>query len=494
MSFISSVLWLLFSFYFQSDGQTYFIGDSVVGWDTAQSYCNGLGNDLASISSDTEYNEAKALCQTKDNSNTYGCWIGLTKESGSWEWTDGSPLSYGFDSNENPTTGVYPWIGTDPNGDGPVVNLHKDAEFRWIDGMKGGGNWPICNSQSSTTGWISPAPTMDPEYHNHDFQMGIWQNMIYLIPNGESAYVLFDPMDETFTSVNSNSMTAPSADQAYGSNLQFGNILYYTTVTGDQLELVTFDLSTNQMIINSIPNFRPAYQGVHNAANIPNNGCRRADENYIYIVGGYYSNSFTLFDVSANEWYDGPTMNAQRYDGSCAVAPNGKLYGIGGWSGGGETTVETISTTNVLSNSWVYIGDQFPQHTWGINAVVYDTDIYVMGGADTNDGSPKDLVYIIDTTTDTISLSPDRLAFPNYGASEIVFDNAIYLFGGYSGANGQWQMLRVAPSLITTEYIETTPAPTESPIHPVCTVEELDWDALITDGVSQTSLSLPSIL
>eukprot|EP01084_Bolivina_argentea_P014994 28038_1 len=129
--------------------QGYTIGPGIVYWDEAQSYCKGLGKDLASISSAAEYNEAKALCQTKDNTNSYGCWIGLTyaSVSGSWEWTDGTPLSYGFDCYGNPTTGVYPWGYEDPNGDGTAVNLHKDQAFSWIDGAKSGGNgnWALCN-------------------------------------------------------------------------------------------------------------------------------------------------------------------------------------------------------------------------------------------------------------------------------------------------------------------------------------------------------------
>eukprot|EP01084_Bolivina_argentea_P171454 297038_1 len=337
--------------------------------------------------------------------------------------------------------------------------------------------------------WVSPAPTMVSQYIGKEFQMGVWQDNIYLIPFGQygtftqTEVVVFNPIDETFSTINNNPITAPSHGQDYGYSLQIGNILYYTINVGGQLGLETFDLSTKQMASNSIPTFIPAdYVQIHHPVGVANTAYRCADQNYIYIVGGYYNNFFTLFDISGNQWYDAPKMNAQRYDGSCAVAPNGKLYGIGGFSGGGETTVETISRTNILSNSWVYINDQFPNHVWGANAVVYGTDIYVMGSETIND-----LVYIIDTTTDTITLSPQRLAFPNGEASAVLFDNAIYLFGG-SANNGQWQMLRLGPSSITqlTDEPSTSPTkapskfPTESPTYQVCNLQELDWNALNT--------------
>eukprot|EP01083_Nonionella_stella_P228022 808438_1 len=216
--------------------------------------------------------------------------------------------------------------------------------------------------QHAYSGWVSPAPTMDPTYGGR-FQIGIWENKIYLIPYQKTDVIMFDPADETFTKINNNAM-ATSIGHAYGTHLQFANIMYYLSgSSSDAFGLYTFDLSTQQMTSNSIPIFDATHDVSYSY--------RCADQNYIYIVGGYYSNGFTLFDVSGNQWYDGPTLNAQRYDGACAVAPNGKLYGIGGWSGGGQTTIETISTNNILSNSWVYLSAQFANHVWGANAVVY---------------------------------------------------------------------------------------------------------------------------
>ena len=80
-------------------------------YDEAEAYCQSQGSTLATIRNSADRDAAKALCQTYNNVDSRGCWIGLKSagDSENWAWEDGSPLDYGFLSNGDPNVGVDPW-------------------------------------------------------------------------------------------------------------------------------------------------------------------------------------------------------------------------------------------------------------------------------------------------------------------------------------------------------------------------------------------------
>ena len=94
--------------------QYYFRGDTALNWIDAQSFCNNYGTNLASIHSESQFNQTRTLCQGYDR-----CWIGLNDrdKEGTYTWDDGSNTDYGFinGSGQQPMTGLHPWISRNPD-------------------------------------------------------------------------------------------------------------------------------------------------------------------------------------------------------------------------------------------------------------------------------------------------------------------------------------------------------------------------------------------
>jgi len=68
----------------------YYVGSDTMTWVSANSFCVGMGSELASIHSAAEDEYLTTLCGDKN------CWIGLNDvdSEGNWVWTDGSDVNY----------------------------------------------------------------------------------------------------------------------------------------------------------------------------------------------------------------------------------------------------------------------------------------------------------------------------------------------------------------------------------------------------------------
>lgn len=77
-------------------------------WDEARAYCEEQGGELASISSDDEWNQVVQLLEA-DGHSVY--WIGAQRSGSGWKWIDGSDFSYTH------------WAAGEPNNEGGVENV-----------------------------------------------------------------------------------------------------------------------------------------------------------------------------------------------------------------------------------------------------------------------------------------------------------------------------------------------------------------------------------
>ena len=125
---------------------SYVIGPNPLNYQNAQAYCESIGGQLASIHSESEYNETKALCQDTNSD----CWIGLsdTSAEGVWKWEDGTVTDYGFVNNDNtnPATGISPWAVEQPD-DGNLedcIHLREFWGYLWNDDPCSTKYYPIC--------------------------------------------------------------------------------------------------------------------------------------------------------------------------------------------------------------------------------------------------------------------------------------------------------------------------------------------------------------
>ena len=111
-------------------------------WEEAQANAEDLGGNLVSISSDEE---TQFLVDSFKDINLAGTnnlpidediyWIGLTKESGAWEWSDGSELNY------------QQWGPLEPYEDNGADDRGEIVLEAWQGWANEAGNWNNSTSE-----------------------------------------------------------------------------------------------------------------------------------------------------------------------------------------------------------------------------------------------------------------------------------------------------------------------------------------------------------
>ena len=102
---------------------------------------------------------------------------------------------------------------------------------------------------------------------------------------------------------------------------------------------------------------------------------------------------------------------------------------------------------NIVQYNFQNITGRLGATTLNMAAVLYKTDIYVVGT-----WRPEG-IDVIDTVTESVTLLPHNLLYSIWRASSIIIDNILYAFGGYSyslgtSVNNQWMYYIVLSTLI----------------------------------------------
>eukprot|EP01083_Nonionella_stella_P290033 986872_1 len=231
-----------------------------------------------------------------------------------------------------------------------------------------------------------------------------------------------------------------------------------------------------------------------NSVTIPHNvnayGCLVGNDEYLFIVGGDstvgygdYVDYLQILQLSPLQWLSNtPSLNSGRRSAACIIhESSGFLYAIGGFGGPGLIKeIEKVNIANILSNSW-QITSELIYSADGARAILYDSDyILVFGGW--RAFSPhvaNEYIQIIDTKTDTVSLSSSTLNFPVSSTSVIIVENTIYKFGGSTDSNtktNQWETYHIS----TDSTTNPSHAPTN---HPITTAPSSTQPGTIMCGV-----------
>ncbi|XP_071041008.1 macrophage mannose receptor 1 [Parasteatoda tepidariorum] len=124
---------------------------SRLSWDDARSYCQGYGGDLASFHS---IEEEKIGLSFQYGSLAHPYWIGLRLDlaTGSYKWSDGSPLDY-----EN-------WAPNHPDHkDKRLQCVSMDAKSKhWTSSLCGIVSWFVCKSPKRAEPYAAIIPTRPP--------------------------------------------------------------------------------------------------------------------------------------------------------------------------------------------------------------------------------------------------------------------------------------------------------------------------------------------
>jgi N-acetylneuraminic acid mutarotase len=155
----------------------------------------------------------------------------------------------------------------------------------------------------------------------------------------------------------------------------------------------------------------------------------------IYAIGGYgdgYLNVNEEYDPATNTWTTREPMPTPRASFGIAVVEN-KIYVIGGITGFNSTTEEVITCSfnqvyDPLTDSWE-TKESMPTNRSQLDANVVDGKIYLIGGRTGGQYSTVDLNEVYDPKTDTWT-TKEPIPYPVVQYASAVVDGKIYVIGG----------------------------------------------------------------
>eukprot|EP01083_Nonionella_stella_P010837 30796_1 len=216
-------------------------------------------------------------------------------------------------------------------------------------------------------------------------------------------FVTFNINTGSFTDQGQHYLTSEQRTDAYSQHyMQIGSELWMISLSGTYF--VKADTETFEITVPSTTSFPTT---VHEFA------CLSGTEEYLFVIGGGDGggsdamNTVQIYRISDNQWLQNvPYLNTKRMSLSCLVSGD-TLYAIGGDEGSIYLdSIETLDITNmdaISTKTWdINWADPLTSGRKGTRAVVYGTDIYVIGGKDNNGDRLSD-INVINTVTGTVS-------------------------------------------------------------------------------------------
>eukprot|EP01083_Nonionella_stella_P034652 94802_1 len=268
-----------------------------------------------------------------------------------------------------------------------------------------------------------------------------------------NAWMSFDLSSTTFTDYGDTLATQiyPAAGQYYS---QLGNTLYLVEGYNHPDQLIhSFDVKAHTMTY-SLTQAPAAVSGVSDQCM----ASFSSDSDYLIVAGGddasdVYHNYVEIYDITNDVWLSNvPDMQQARTRHSCVVVDQ-RVYAIGG----GDTQNAAVGTTwevlnlvdmaNIQSESWSVMATALSWEKDQFSAVVYGSDILLLGGSPYEDDATRKIVVVIDTITGAIDSASGPLIYGADSMSGIHAFGKLYTFGGTyfnpttgtSTATTEWQ-------------------------------------------------------
>eukprot|EP01083_Nonionella_stella_P165852 552860_1 len=254
---------------------------------------------------------------------------------------------------------------------------------------------------------------------------------------------------------------------------QYANMLYMITYN----TLSVYDFDSNQFINHwkniSFPrkSEREIWEGSSELS------CLVVTDTFIFIIGGSdASDSTTMNDVQilsllTYNWTFSNMIQARR-SLSCAFDHlRHTLYAISGLQDD-DAHLNSIEMTNINGmeqQSWTMLNDTLTDACFGTRALAHSdsNSVFIIGGHN-NEGDNVisiNTVHVINTITNTVSVSPERLPYKVTTTGAIIVDNIIYCFGGWNevidNALDTWIYYRI--NMTIDEPISPSFAPIATP-------------------------------
>jgi N-acetylneuraminic acid mutarotase len=269
---------------------------------------------------------------------------------------------------------------------------------------------------------------------------------LVVTPSVTGTVTMGSAVSKTFTVTNNGTATvhATLADQGWTSTVltAAGSQVPTSGVTGAKLQRVSGAYSPFRLAgtaAGKSPAASAATGPWTNIANYPqpimDNAATVAPDGKVYSVGGVTAgiatNDAYVYDPVAGTWSQIASMSSER-EAPVAAFIGGKLYVTGGWDINGNT-VTTLDIYDPSSNTWTQ-GAPVPAAYSGAAVAVLGGKMYVVGGCTSSDCENSDVwVYDPGTNTWTQAASyPQPIAWEACGGIDVT----LYCAGGgtYDGS------------------------------------------------------------
>ena len=166
------------------------------------------------------------------------------------------------------------------------------------------------------------------------------------------------------------------------------------------------------------------------------NACCSIYNDNIYIFGGFSSSAVnTIYKFNCtNETIT--TLSAtlpKTIQGLRCSSYNDNIYIFGGYEyNGGDYYYNTIYKFNCTNERITTLSATLPQPSWGHFCSIYNDNIYIFGGSNSNGKLNK--IYKFNCTSETITTLSATLPQTLSNACCSIRDDNIYIFGGYSSS------------------------------------------------------------
>eukprot|EP01084_Bolivina_argentea_P314575 544876_1 len=334
----------------------------------------------------------------------------------------------------------------------------------------------------TNSSWISPSSSLLPVART-EMIVGLFNQTISLLGGTPSTtdLVAFNIQSNNFSITNISGLNE-SLD--YG--LEHMRSQYYTSADNiiyiaqsEYLSIYNMEIKTFTKQWQSLP--------VSTYSHLP---CIASTSQYLFIMGGVntggYLQTLYLFNFSSGQWNKRlPIMTTTRDHFACIAIENekvNKLYAIAGYIGHYLSSVECLEIDNIETNTWNEIGHL----SWTVRsqrAVQYKDIIFIIGGLfySASHSYYKDMVYIIDTNTDKISVSSDNLPYGASCVSAVISDDIIYAFGGFNNYFvNNWMYYTMPTNNPTQTPITSTPTSSPTTTIPTLSPTGTAWISPLT--------------
>ncbi len=158
----------------------------------------------------------------------------------------------------------------------------------------------------------------------------------------------------------------------------------------------------------------------------------------IYAFGGYYfgpRNTVEAYDPANNSWSTVAPMPTARHNCSAVTVSNGRIFVIGGDTGGGGENVAIVEIYDPATNSWS-TGPSMPNTKSGFGAALgLDGRIYAVGGGQS--GIRVASLFVLDPNSNVWTVkSPMSLARSHPEFARLL-DGRLVAVGGEDDSPGQ---------------------------------------------------------